>query len=343
MSADDARPLLALTMGDPAGVGPEIVLAALASDEMRREARLLVVGDAELLDARAARVGTERHERPELPEVTAPEEMLERSLDAAALGPSAKGPAESLIGEVDAAAGRASVEWVKAAARLALKGQVDAIVTAPVNKLSISLAGFSFEGHTELLGELSGAEPVMMLVGGGLRVALATRHCALKDVPRFLTQAEIVRTARVVDDALRRDFGLAEPRIAVLALNPHASDGGRFGDEEARIVAPAVDELRRAGVKADGPLVPDATFWHVLRGSHDAVIAMYHDQGLIPLKTLAFDSGVNVTLGLPLVRTSPDHGTAFAIAGKGEADPKSLFEAIRLAAAMARRRRDAGP
>jgi len=336
---DETRPLLALTMGDPAGIGPELILATLASEGVRSRARLLVVGDSELLVDRARRAGIDA---PEIEEVSAPEEMLKSSLDRACLGPSAKGPPEDVIGVVDPAAGRASVAWVRTAARLALEGKVDAIVTAPVNKLSIARAGFSYEGHTELLGELAGAEPVMMLAGGGLRVALATRHCALRDVARLLTKNEIVRTGRVLDDALRQDFGIAEPKIAVLALNPHASDGGRFGDEEESIVAPAVEELVSAGILADGPLVPDVTFWRVLRGSHDAVIAMYHDQGLIPLKTLAFDRGVNVTLGLPMVRTSPDHGTAFEIAGRGEANPESFFEAVRTAAAISRRRRDAG-
>jgi len=338
MATEDTRPLLALTMGDPAGIGPELVLAALASDEMRREARLLVVGDSELLNKRAERAGIDT---PVLVEVTAPEDIHARSLDRACLGPSANGPPEEVIGVVDPAAGRASVAWVKTAARLALEGRADGVVTAPVNKLSISRAGFDYEGHTELLGELAGAEPVMMLMGGGLRVALATRHCAIREIPRLLARNEIVRTGRVLDAALRKDFGIAEPRIAVLALNPHASDGGRFGNEEESIVAPAVEELVGEGVLADGPLVPDVTFWRVLRGSHDAIIAMYHDQGLIPLKTLAFDRGVNVTLGLPLVRTSPDHGTAFEIAGRGEANPESFFEAVRTAAAISRRRRDA--
>ena len=337
MGSDETRPLLALTMGDPAGIGPELVLAALADEGLRSQARMLVVGDSELLNKRAERAGIDA---PELEEVTAPEDMPNRSLDRACLGPSAKGPPEDAIGVVDPAAGRASVAWVKTATRLALEGKVDGIVTAPVNKLSIARAGFSYEGHTELLGELAGAEPVMLLAGGGLRVALATRHCSIREVPRLLTKDEIVRTGRVLDDALRRDFGIDSPRIAVLALNPHASDGGRFGDEEERIVAPAVEELVSGGVLADGPLVPDVAFWRILRGSHDAIIAMYHDQGLIPLKTLAFDRGVNVTLGLPMVRTSPDHGTAFEIAGRGTADPESFFEAARTAAAISRRRRE---
>ena len=339
MATDDTRPLLALTMGDPAGIGPELVLAALTDEGLRAWARMLVVGDAELLDARARRVGIGV---PAIEEVSAPDGLRAGPRDRACLGPSAKGPPEAVIGVVDPAAGRASVAWVKTAARLALEGKVDGVVTAPVNKLSIARAGFSYEGHTELLGELAGAEPVMMLMGAGLRVALATRHCALRDVPRLLTREEIVRTGRVLDGALRRDFGIEKPRIAVLALNPHASDGGRFGDEEERIVAPAVAQLLEDGIRAEGPLVPDVAFWRVLRGSHDAIIAMYHDQGLIPLKTLAFDRGVNVTLGLPMVRTSPDHGTAFEIAGRGEANPESFFEAVRVAAAISRRRREAG-
>ena len=191
--------------------------------------------------------------------------------------------------------------------------------------------------------ELTKAKPVMMLVGGGLRVAIVTRHVALKDVPRLLNKAEIVRTVKAVHESLSCDFGVAEPRIAVLGLNPHASDGGRFGDEEKTLITPAVRELELGGMAVDGPLVPDVTFFGVLKGSHDAVVAMYHDQGLIPLKTLAFDRGVNVTLGLPIVRTSPDHGTAFEIAGSGRADVTSFAEAIRLAAEIVANRAKASP
>ena len=335
MDRADGGPLLALTLGDCAGVGPEIVLATLADAELGREARMLVVGDGELLRARARRIGAAF----ELASVESAADMRARGLDAACLAGEAKGPAEDVLGRVDAAAGRASVEWVKEAAALAVAGEVDGIVTAPINKQALAAAGLTYEGHTEILGELTGAEPVMMLAGGGLRVALVTRHVALGDVPGLLSTKEIVRTARVVDEALGAYFGIAHPRIAVLALNPHASDGGRFGDEEDRIIAPAVEELRASGVAARGPLVPDVAFWHALSGSHDAVVAMYHDQGLIPLKTLAFDSSVNVTLGLPVVRTSPGHGTAFEIAGKGVASALSFAEAVRLAAAMARARR----
>ena len=339
MGRADRKPLLALTIGDPAGVGPEIVLAALADADLRGEARMLVVGDGELLRARAERVGG----RFDIPLVESPDEMRRTGLDAAHLAGAAKGPAADVLGRVDAGAARASVEWVRAAAALALEGAVDGVVTAPINKRALAEAGLDYEGHTEILGELAGARPVMMLVGGNLRVALVTRHAALGEVPGLLSRREIVRTSRVVDEALKAYFDCAAPRIAVLGLNPHASDGGRFGDEEERIIAPAVEELRASGVAADGPLVPDVAFRRVLGGSHDAVVAMYHDQGLIPLKTLAFDTAVNVTLGLPLIRTSPGHGTAFDIAGEGRAKALSFAEAVRLAALMARGRGRPGP
>jgi 4-hydroxythreonine-4-phosphate dehydrogenase len=230
------------------------------------------------------------------------------------------------------------MQWIEQAARLALSGDVDGVVTAPINKLAIGLGGYRFEGHTEFLGELTGAEPVMMLVGGGLRVALVTRHCALRKVFSLITEEEIIRTATVVANSIQRDFGVKHPRIGILALNPHASDGGRFGDEEKTTIEPAIKRLISQGIEALGPLVPDVAFWHALRGQCDAIVAMYHDQGLIPLKTLAFDLGVNVTLGLPIVRTSPDHGTAFDIAGKGLAGHASFKEAIKLAALMAMNR-----
>jgi 4-hydroxythreonine-4-phosphate dehydrogenase len=334
------RPLLALTLGDTAGVGPEVVLKTLADAEARAAARMLVVGDGGLLAARARRLGL----TCDLTEVASTEELRREETDAALLAGVETGADEGVVGGVNAEAGRASIAWVKKAAQLALAGEVDGIVTAPINKVAVKAAGFDHEGHTELLGEITGAEPVMMLVGGGLRVAIVTRHCALRDVPRLVTKDRVVSTARVVAEALVRDFGVARPRLGVLALNPHASDGGRFGDEEERVIAPAMAELRDAGVEAIGPLVPDVTFWRALShagqpGEYDAVVAMYHDQGLIPLKTLAFDRGVNATLGLPVVRTSPDHGTAFEIAREGRASHASMVEAVKLCAAMAQNRR----
>jgi 4-hydroxythreonine-4-phosphate dehydrogenase len=331
------RPVLALTPGDPAGIGPELVIAALRDEGVRAAARLLVVGDGALLEARARRIGVEFA----IERVSSAVAFRDSAADAACLASAEGGGDEGVLGRVDAEAGRASVAWIRRAAALALEGAVDAVVTAPINKQSIKRGGCKHEGHTELLGEVTRAKPVMMLMGGSLRVAIVTRHVALRDVPRILNRAEIVRTVRTVDEALRRDFALASPRIAVLALNPHASDDGRFGDEEKTLVGPAVRELVAAGVNADGPLVPDVAFWHVLRGSHDAVVAMYHDQGLIPLKTLFFETGINVTLGLPIVRTSPDHGTAFEIAGRGTADTRSFFAATRAAVEIVVNRRKA--
>jgi 4-hydroxythreonine-4-phosphate dehydrogenase len=329
------RPLIALTLGDTAGVGPEIVLKTIADGDARAAARMLVIGDGELLVKRAHRLGLECG----FPAVASPKEFRASDACAAVLAGVEPGADEGVIGELSADAGRASVLWVELAARLAAAGEVDGIVTAPINKVAVKLGGFDHEGHTELLGEITGGKPVMMLVGGGLRVAIVTRHCALRDVPGLVTREEIVRTARVVAESLVRDFGVARPKLGVLALNPHASDGGRFGDEEERVIAPAITELRSAGVDAVGPLVPDVAFWHAVHGEYDAVVAMYHDQGLIPLKTIAFDRGVNATLGLPVVRTSPDHGTAFEIARDGRASHASMVEAVKLCAAMAQNRR----
>lgn len=327
-------PILALTLGDSAGIGPELVLKSLADPEVRDLAKFLVVGEVSLLQARARRVGLSC----DLPVVGSGAQLSAKGFGAAMIDGAARGADESVLGREDKVAGRASMQWLEQAARLALSGDVGGIVTAPINKQAIHLGGYRFEGHTEFLGELSGAEPVMMLVGGGLRVALVTRHCALREVFSRITEDEIIRTATVVASSIQRDFGIKHPRIGILALNPHASDGGRFGDEEKTTIEPAIKRLTNQGIEALGPLVPDVAFWHALRGQCDAIVAMYHDQGLIPLKTLAFDLGVNVTLGLPIVRTSPDHGTAFDIAGKGLANHASFKEAIKLAALMATNR-----
>jgi 4-hydroxythreonine-4-phosphate dehydrogenase len=214
------------------------------------------------------------------------------------------------------------------------------MVTAPISKQLMGQAGFAFPGHTELLAEIAGSgDPVMLLVGGSLRVALATIHLALRDVPAQITRPHLERTLAVVNADLRRRFAIAQPRIAVCGLNPHAGEGGRFGDEEAREIAPAVAAARASGIDAEGPLSADSLFHLAAQGRFDAVLAMYHDQGLGPLKLHAFGHAVNVTLGLPLIRTSVDHGTAFDIAGQGRADAGSMEEAIRLAAELARNQR----
>ena len=331
-------PRIGITMGDPAGIGPEVVLKALADPAVRAACRPRVFGHAGALAEAARRLGLEPDWR----------------VDGDAGGPLPEGGQTAVrdlggAGERLLCAGRATREggaealrYIDAAAAAARDGLVDAMVTAPINKQAIGLAGSRFAGHTDLLADFFGVErPVMMLVGGPLRVALVTHHVALARVPTLLSVDAIAATARLTDAGLRQFLDVAEPRVAVCGLNPHASDDGRFGDEERRVIAPAVAALREQGVHARGPLPPDTCFLRAARGEFDVVVAMYHDQGLIPLKLLAFDEAVNVTLGLPIVRTSPDHGTAYDIAGHNAASPASMAAAIVLAARMARRPRGA--
>jgi 4-hydroxythreonine-4-phosphate dehydrogenase len=234
------------------------------------------------------------------------------------------------------------VEAIRAATRACLAGELDAIVTGPISKEMLGLAGYTFPGHTELLAELCGNAPaVMLLAGGRLRVVPATIHCALREVPERIARLDWQQLFRVLSDDLARSFGLARPRIALCGLNPHASDGGRFGDEEARVLEPAVAAARAAGLDVRGPLAADTIFSRTVAGEFDCVVGTYHDQVLGPLKLHAFGRAVNVTLGLPIVRTSVDHGTAFDIAGRGRADSGSLEEAIALALEIAARRQAA--
>ena len=227
---------------------------------------------------------------------------------------------------------------VERALDLVQSGFADALVTGPINKVAVGLAGFPWAGHTDFLKERTGTdEVVMMLVGGGLRVGLVTHHVAVAEVPRRLTVEKIVTVLRIMHVDLSRYLGIEHPHIAVAGLNPHAGDGGRFGDEEQRIIAPAIDRARADGVDCDGPHPPDTLFVPAVRERYDAVLAMYHDQGLIPLKMLAFGRAVNLTLGLPIVRTSVDHGTAYDIAGEGRASTTSLVEAVKLAVGIVER------
>jgi 4-hydroxythreonine-4-phosphate dehydrogenase len=235
------------------------------------------------------------------------------------------------------------IEAIEAAARDCLAGELDAMVTAPISKEVLARSGFRHPGHTEFLEEIAGrGRAVMLLVGGELRVALATIHCALREVPERLSTEGIHAVLSVVHGDLGERFGIERPRIAVCALNPHAGEGGRFGDEEKRVIGPAVEAARADGVDARGPFAADSLFARAVRGEFDAVLGMYHDQALGPLKLHAFGRAVNVTLGLPILRTSVDHGTAFDIAGRGEADADSMIEAVRLALELARRKSHGG-
>ncbi|HEY0037883.1 MAG TPA: 4-hydroxythreonine-4-phosphate dehydrogenase PdxA, partial [Longimicrobium sp.] len=244
-----------------------------------------------------------------------------------------------------AAAGRIAGAAIERGTRMALAGEVDALVTAPIEKNAFRAGGWHFPGHTEMLRDLAGVPDVVMMMaaertalGGALRVILATTHLALRDVPAALSADLLVRQATLTHAALRDQWGIASPRVALCAVNPHASDGGLFGDEEERIVAPALARLREAGVDAFGPVPADTVFTRAVRGEFDAVVAPYHDVGMAAFKTAAFGAGVNVTLGLPFPRTSPDHGTALDIAGRGLADPSSMKEAILLAVRLASHR-----
>ena len=328
---------LALTLGDPAGIGPEIVVKAW--NALRRDGPpFLVVGDAQsLASASAAGASIIR-------KIVAPAEALACFVDALpVLDLPLRSPVVS--GQPSAATAPSIIQWIETAVGLALCGKVAGVVTAPIAKAPLYDAGFKFPGHTEFLGELTAAAsfegargPVMMLIAGDLRVALVTVHAPLAAVPGLLTTEGIVNTAQVTAQALQRDFGIARPRLVVAGLNPHAGEGGGIGREEIEIVAPAVRALEDLGLDVTGPHPADSLFPEAMRARYDAAICLYHDQALIPVKMLDFWGGVNVTLGLPIIRTSPDHGTAFDIAGRGLARPDSLIAAIRLADQLSRTR-----
>jgi 4-hydroxythreonine-4-phosphate dehydrogenase len=311
---------LALTVGDPAGIGPEVVLRALAAPD-RPEATVIVYGPMGSLVERGRRFG-----------LRLPQELGARMVDI-------ETPGEVPLGEASVEGGHAAARAVLRAVQDARLGRVDAVVTAPLNKESLKLAGYPWPGHTEMLAEASGAKDVAMLfLGGGLRVALLTIHLSLRAVPDAVTGEEVRRVVRLVDRELPA-LGAPGRRIALCGLNPHAGENGLFGREELEVLAPAVAALRQEGIAVSGPHPADSVFVRAARGEFDAVVAGYHDQGLIPVKLLAFGHAVNVTLGLPFVRTSVDHGTGFDIVEKGTADPQSLLEALRAAVTLVRSRR----
>ena len=319
------RPVVALTAGDPNGIGPEVVLKALQSPELQESARCVVVGPVLVMERWAERLG--------LHDALNRVKMVDVALD---------DPFEIEPGQIRAGAGRLAMESVARACDLCLSNDVDAMVTAPISKEAIKLAGYNFPGHTEFLAEQTGADRfAMMLVSDGLRVALLTIHEPIARVAGLITNERITETLQTVSNSLANDFGIAEPRIAVLGLNPHAGDGGVIGREEIEIIRPALEAAQATGLDVSGPFAADGLFGRLGDQEFDAVLAMYHDQGLAPFKALAMGAGVNVTLGLPIVRTSPDHGTAFAIAGQGVASADSMREAIRLAADIVEKRRAA--
>ncbi|MBX6342799.1 MAG: 4-hydroxythreonine-4-phosphate dehydrogenase PdxA [Thermomicrobiaceae bacterium] len=325
-------------MGDPAGIGPEVVLKALKHPEVHRGARPLVVGDRRILERAAGWLGLAP---PRFEVVEAPAEGRYAPGTVTLLDLHNAPPDEIPPGQERAAAGRAAVEYVVRATDLALAGAVDAVVTAPLNKAAMHLAGFPYPGHTELLAERTGARQVsMLLVGPRLRVVHVSTHVSLEEAIRRVTPERVEAVIDLADRSCRA-LGIAAPRVAVAGLNPHASEGGLFGDQEATAIIPAVRAARARGIDVSDPLPPDTVFLRAVNGEFDIVVAMYHDQGHIPMKLLAFDSGVNVSIGLPIIRTSVDHGTAFDIAGTGKAREASMLAAIEVARRMVLAR-DAG-
>ncbi len=318
---------IGITMGDPAGIGPEIIARLFTATP---PARTLVIGDAAMLRRALRLAGAGLSVRPIA------------SIEQAAFGPAAIDvletsalPEDLPFGEVDARAGAASFAAVERGIAEALAGRLGALVTAPISKTAWHAAGIAHPGHTELLAERAGAaEYAMMLANDALRVVLVSIHVALAEAVRLVTREAELRAIRLADAACRR-FGIPTPRVAIAGLNPHAGEGGLFGAEDRDIIAPAVAEARAAGIDASGPWPGDTVFARARQGEFDVVVAQYHDQGLIPVKYLGLDEGVNITLGLPFVRTSPDHGTAFDIAGKGRASAASLAAAVRMAARLA--------
>jgi len=324
---NSGKPIVGITMGDAAGIGPEIIVMALAVPEVHRICNPLVIGDAatirDALKTTSTEIKVEEIKRVDNAQfVMGVIEVLDlHNIDHEAF----------LKGQVAPMLGKAAFEYVQRAVDLALSGKIQAIVTAPLNKEALNRAGYHYAGHTEILAELCGVKEVcMMLTVGNLRVAHISGHLSLSEACRAVKKERILTVIRLGLEAVKK-LGVPEPRIAVAGLNPHAGETGLFGREEITEISPAVKEARAQGMNVVGPIPPDTIFYRAKEGEFDLVIAMYHDQGHIPLKLWDFFGGVSVTLGLPLIRTSVDHGTAFDKAGRGTASPKSLIAAIRLA------------
>ncbi|MCP5396513.1 MAG: 4-hydroxythreonine-4-phosphate dehydrogenase PdxA [Sphingomonadaceae bacterium] len=332
---DNTLPPLALSLGDPAGIGPELAAEAWVRRNAAGLQPFFVAGGASVLEAAAKQRGLD----VPVIRISTPEEAAA----VFAKGLPVLGTLDGVYtpGEPDEDGARLAFASLQDATRLAVEGEVDALVTGPVAKSRLAEVGFQFPGQTEFVAascQVAPGDAVMMLAGPNLRTVPLTVHLPLAEVPDVLTSVMIERKGRITALALMRDFGIRSPRLAFTGLNPHAGEDGRMGDEESRVIAPAIAALQGEGIDASGPHPADALFTPRARETYDAALCMYHDQALIPIKTLDFDAGVNVTLGLPIIRTSADHGTAFGIAGKGIADPGATIAAIRMAGECAERR-----
>lgn len=316
------KPTIAITMGDPTGVGPEIILKASTYKDIRRLCNIIVLGDKAVLQHLNSKLKTQ-------------------NLKLNIINISNLNPAKLKPGNPDKTCAKAMMTYIQEAVCMAVAGDVDAIVTGPISKEAINNAGYNFHGHTEFLAYLTKTKDFRMMLGGKtLKVILVTIHESIKKVPKLLTIEGIFKTIQITNDTFKQYFGIKEPRIAVAGLNPHAGEAGLFGDEERQIILPAVKKARQIGIHASDPLPPDTLFYRAVKNKEfDCVVCMYHDQGLIPLKLLHFEDGVNCTLGLPIIRTSVDHGTAYDIAWKGIANPKSMIAAIKMAVYMVKKKR----
>ena len=306
------KPFIGITMGDPNGIGPEIIAKAVQSNEVLNICKPVIYASSSVLRKAEKDFGL--------------------TIDCKIEDKDNFKDLEVIPAEINKQAGESSIYYIKEAVKDALNKKIDAVVTAPISKESTHLAGSVYPGHTEMLRDLTGAEnAVMLFEGGPFKVALVTIHCALSEVPELITEEKVLSTLKICSHDLKTKYGINDPKISVCGLNPHAGEAGAFGNEEINEIVPAIKEAVKNGINAQGPIPADTLFYRANRGEWDLVLAMYHDQGLIPFKMIAFDTGVNVTLGLPIVRTSPDHGTAFDIAWKGIAKSASMIEAIKSA------------
>jgi 4-hydroxythreonine-4-phosphate dehydrogenase len=327
---------IAITMGDPAGIGPEIIVKMFKKENLYKYADVFVIGDLFPMLSAQRRISKKIAIKPysHIANISKDRKII-NLLELKALELK-----DFVIGEESAKAGKASYLYLLEAIKLAMNKKIDAIVTAPINKHALHLAGIMEPGHTEILAKKAKAKNfAMMLMADKLKVVLVTIHTSIKSVPDLLTKQKVYEKIKLTHDSLKKDFGIKEPRIAVLGLNPHSGEAGAFGNEEIKKITPAINKAKRQGINAQGPFPPDTIFHKIINGSHDAAVCMYHDQGLIPLKLIGFDTGVNFTMGLPFVRTSPDHGTAYDIVGTGKASENSILSAFRIAVKIAGNRK----
>ncbi|AQT67242.1 4-hydroxythreonine-4-phosphate dehydrogenase 2 [Anaerohalosphaera lusitana] len=333
-SALDNRIVIGITMGDPGGVGPEIIVKALSDANLRREAKFIIFGSDEQLQYAADLAEVEpywiRHQHEKISR-DYPRHVVVADYDEYAI--------PGWIHSPNKVSGEASIKYCVDAIKAAQEGIIDGVVTAPISKVSWTMAGAKWPGHTEMFADqCKSRRKAMMFVGGPLKLALATIHEGLFEIRHHFTMGCVFEPIDLLNTALKEYFGVENPRIGVAGLNPHAGEDGQFGDEEERIIKPTITMAREVGIDCEGPFPADTLFLKAVRGDFDGVVAMYHDQGLIPIKLVAFDKAVNVTIGIPIIRTSPAHGTAFDIAGKGVAREESMKEAIKVAIEMAKTR-----